>query len=154
MTPTPQDEFVDAIGLHFETMGAPKMMGRILAHLMVCDPPVQSSGQLIDALQTTSGTISTNTRLLMLHGIIEKVQVTGSRASHFRLVDGALIQMLQVMLKDVAGIKVATDRFVAATGEDVPRVVAEFSAFADFLQSRMGSLLAEWHEHRATLFDD
>lgn len=146
MPDSPHDDFVDAIGLHFEAMGAPKMMGRILAWLMVCEPPVQSSQQLMDQLQTTSGTISTNTRLLMLHELIERVEVPGTRASHFRLVPDASQKMMQAALKDILGWKAAADRAVESMGSNTPPAVSELAEFSEFLLNGLSDLMVAWQE--------
>jgi hypothetical protein len=149
MNPSPEDRFLDDIGLHFESMGAPKMMGRMLALLMVCDPPHQSSQQIMERLGCTSGTVSTNSRLLMMHGMVSKVEVPGARASHFRLSENAFAEAMKLFLKDSLGMKAAADAYVASKGDDTPPVIAELAEFSTFLEERLSALLAEWHSRRS-----
>lgn len=144
MERTAEDRFLDAIGLYFESMGAPKMMGRMLALFMICEPRHQSSQQIMERLGCTSGTVSTNSRLLMMHALIQKVEVPGSRASHFRLADNAFVEVMKLMMKDALGLHAAAEAFVAEAGDAAPQPVRELAEFAGFLQERLPALLQEW----------
>ena len=37
-----EKHFVEDISLYFEQMGLPRMAGRVLGVLLICDPPAQS----------------------------------------------------------------------------------------------------------------
>ena len=45
-----QQHFVEEVGLLFEHAGLPRMAGRILGWLLICDPPHQSPGELAEVL--------------------------------------------------------------------------------------------------------
>ncbi len=68
------------LALFFEEMGFPRMAGRILGWLLICDPPEQSAGQLAGVLQASKGSLSTMTRLLIQMGLVERVGLPGSAA--------------------------------------------------------------------------
>ncbi len=63
--------------------GAPRMVGRVLGWLLVCDPPEQSAAELAEMLQASKGSISTATRLLLRMGLIERVRTRGERFDRF-----------------------------------------------------------------------
>ena len=50
---------------YFEQIGYPRMAGPILGWLLICDPPVQSTGELADVLGASKESLSTMTRLLI-----------------------------------------------------------------------------------------
>jgi DNA-binding transcriptional ArsR family regulator len=76
--------FVEALGMQFELeAGAPRMVGRVLGWLLVCDPPEQSASELAERLQASKGSISTATRLLLRMGLIERVRMRGERFDRF-----------------------------------------------------------------------
>jgi DNA-binding transcriptional regulator GbsR (MarR family) len=75
--------FVEEVGLFFEQRGLPRMAGRILGWLLICDPPYQSAGELADALLASKGSISTMTRMLIRLGIIERTGLPGQRRDYF-----------------------------------------------------------------------
>ncbi|RME24268.1 MAG: MarR family transcriptional regulator [Deltaproteobacteria bacterium] len=76
-------QFIEEVGLWTESVGLPRMAGRVYGRLLICDPPEQSSAQLAEYLGASRASISTSTRLLLQLGMAEKVPVPGSRASYF-----------------------------------------------------------------------
>jgi len=64
--------------------GAPRMVGRALGWLLVCEPPEQSATELAEFLQASKGSISTATRVLLRMGLIERTRVRGERFDRFR----------------------------------------------------------------------
>lgn len=78
-------EFVEQMGGFFETNGFTRLAGRLLGWLLVCDPERQSSEELAVALDASSGGISTNVRMLIQFGWIERLAIAGDRRTFFRL---------------------------------------------------------------------
>lgn len=76
-------QFIEEVGLWTESVGLPRMAGRVYGRLLICDPPEQSSAQLAEYLGASRASISTSTRLLLQLGMAEKVPVPGSRATYF-----------------------------------------------------------------------
>jgi DNA-binding transcriptional regulator GbsR (MarR family) len=78
------ERFIEQLGMQFELeFGAPRMVGRVLGWLLVCDPPEQSSAELAQRLEASKGSISTATRLLLTWGMIERVRMRGERFDRF-----------------------------------------------------------------------
>jgi hypothetical protein len=78
------ERFVEELGMQLELeAGAPRMVGRVLGWLLVCDPPEQSAAELAEMLQASKGSISTATRLLLRMGLIERVRTRGERFDRF-----------------------------------------------------------------------
>lgn len=82
-------DFVEEFALVFESTGTPRIAGRILGWLMVCDPPEQSATQLAQALGASKASISTMTRVLAQGMLIERVPKRGSRQDFYRIRPGA-----------------------------------------------------------------
>jgi len=81
-------QFVEEFALAYEAAGIPRTAGRILGWLMVCDPPEQTTSQLVEALGSSKASISTMTRLLVQMHLIERVPRRGSRQDYFRIRPG------------------------------------------------------------------
>jgi DNA-binding transcriptional regulator GbsR (MarR family) len=78
------EKFIEASGIQLELdVGAPRMVGRVLGWLLICDPPEQSAAELADQLQASRGSISTATRVLIRTGLIERVRRRGERFDRF-----------------------------------------------------------------------
>jgi hypothetical protein len=79
------ERFVEEMGMQLELeVGAPRMVGRTMGWLLICDPPEQSAADLAENLQASKGSISTATRLLVRMGLIERLRMRGERFDRFR----------------------------------------------------------------------
>jgi DNA-binding transcriptional regulator GbsR (MarR family) len=79
-------QFVEELGVSLERdIGAPRMVGRVLAWLHVCERPEQSAAELAESLDASRGSISTATRALLTMGFIERVRLRGERFDRFRV---------------------------------------------------------------------
>ncbi len=146
-------ELVQQIGLVFENAGLPPIAGRIVGHLLLCDPPHQSSSQLADRLHASRGSISTTTRMLVAAGIIEKVRFPGSRATWFRIAPGCWTALLHAELARAARLRRLGDDALAwleAIGAPPERAarIREFRDFNAFFEHELPRLLERW-EHRS-----
>lgn len=79
------DRFIEESGVRLELdAGAPRMVGRVLGWLLVCDPAEQSAAEIAERLQASKGSISTATRVLLTIGLVERVRLPGERFDRFR----------------------------------------------------------------------
>jgi DNA-binding transcriptional regulator GbsR (MarR family) len=79
------ERFVEELGIQLELDAAtPRMVGRVLGWLLICEPSEQSAAELAERLQASKGSISTSTRVLLRIGLIERVRLRGERFDRFR----------------------------------------------------------------------
>lgn len=145
------DVFIERMGLYFDQHGLPATSGRILGFLLTCTPEVQSSGDIASALDTTSGSVSTNTRLLLTSGLIERVPVRGRRGAFFRVVPGAMKTLLQSKLESTMALKELMDEGLAAMGPASPEErarIEESRDFYAFFVEEFPKLMARWEARR------
>lgn len=95
-------QFVEEFGLIFESVGFPRMSGRIFGWLLISQPPQQSTGELAEVLQASKGSISTMTRLLIQIGLIERVSLPGARRDYFQVKPHAWSQMTKQRISQIA----------------------------------------------------
>lgn len=149
-------DFVEHTGLYFEGAGLPGVSGRILGHLLVCEPAMQSSADLAKALETTSGSISTNTRLLLQSGLIEKVPVRGRRGTFFQIVPEAFSKQFTSKLHQTRLFRELLDEGIAVLEQmqvpaDRAERIREARALYAFFEREFPLLLARWEQERAAL---
>ncbi|MBV8930987.1 MAG: transcriptional regulator [Kutzneria sp.] len=77
--------WIERVAAHFVAEGIPLIGGRILAYLLVCDPVERTAAELSEELEASSGSISTNVRLLMNLGVVTKTTRRGRQAAEYRL---------------------------------------------------------------------
>lgn len=116
---------VDQFGVLFHRSGGSVTAGRILGHLLVCDPPEQSLAQLGEALAISKGAASQLTRHLEQMGLVVRVPAKdGSRGTWYRMRSGAWAEILreQIALTDLflglaeEGLELLADAPAARSG--------------------------------------
>jgi DNA-binding transcriptional regulator GbsR (MarR family) len=96
-------EFVEGYGLVVESVGRfPRMGGRVLAQLLLSEPPEQSQADLSQALRSSPGAISTTLRMLVDRGFVERISVTGDRKDYYRVSASAWERALEETLRIAA----------------------------------------------------
>ncbi len=143
--------FVEDVGLYFEQMGYPRMAGRILGWLLICDPPVQSAGELADVLQASKGSLSTMTRLLIQVGLIERAGLPGQRRDYFRIRPGAWPQLIKVQMQSMTGLHQMVERGLTMLQDRDPALQQRLREAHDlyaFLERELPALLRRWEQER------
>ncbi|MFT4624802.1 MAG: DNA-binding transcriptional regulator GbsR (MarR family) [Myxococcota bacterium] len=145
---------VDQIAMLFENGGFSPVSGRIIGHLLLCDPPHQSSAQLADAVLASRGAISTQTRSLIRAGMVERVRFAGDRSAYFRLVEGCWARLLEAERARVQVLRRVGDEALAyfdAIGAPPARTLRlrELRDFNAFIESELPVLIEHWHTRSA-----
>ncbi|WP_370281901.1 GbsR/MarR family transcriptional regulator [Pseudooceanicola sp.] len=76
MSETPTDRFIETLGLIYQSEGAPRIAGMILALLLMSDRPM-SLAEIAGRLGISKASASTNTRLLERRGMASKTRGGG-----------------------------------------------------------------------------
>lgn len=150
--PSPGErEFVERIGMFFETLGASKTMGRIYGWLMI-GPPQQSITELATALPASKASISTVIRQLEQAQMVERVPVPGSRQHHYRLKPGGWAQILRSRVARLQPGIEAAEFGLSIVGGDRPEQrerLHELRDFFDFVRAEYGEEhVRRWEDYR------
>jgi DNA-binding transcriptional regulator GbsR (MarR family) len=144
--------FVDATARWAsDSYGVPQMTGRVLAWLLVCDPPEQTAAELAKELEASKGSISTATATLARMRLVERLHLRGERAERFRIRPGAWDDQVRDQSVSEARAVVALG-LDALADEDAERRarLEELDAFYAWYQARMDELYDEWLEYKRT----
>lgn len=87
-------KFIEDTGMFFENQRLPRVAGRIMSWLLICNPPYQSAQDIGKTLEMSKGSVSTMTRLLVQMGMIERVGHIGARRDFYHIHPQATEQML------------------------------------------------------------
>lgn len=143
--------FVEEVAVAFEQGGLPRMAGRIIGWLLICDPPEQTSDQLARVLQASKGSISSSTRLLVPSGLVERMSRPGERRDYFRLRNEAWAELVRARLDQVTSFRELTQRGLALLADDAAARRArleDVSSFYTWLDARLAELWTAWDEER------
>lgn len=147
------DHFIEAMGLFFENQGVPRMAGRILGWLLICEPPEQSMQDIGTRLRASKGSISTTLRILVQFGLVERVSRPGERRDLYRTMKDFSERVLVAAI-----MKFATFRMMLAQGIEQVDDVAGHSttrlrALHDiylFLEDQMPAMIETWRSTHET----
>jgi DNA-binding transcriptional regulator GbsR (MarR family) len=144
--------FIDAAGEWWaKSYGLPRMTGRVLGWLLVCDPAEQTAAQLADALDASKGSISGATGMLVRARLVDRLHIRGERADRFRLRPEAWDEQVRDQGATEARALLAQG-LEALAGEPAARRarLEELDAFYAWWESRVPALADEWQEYKRT----
>jgi DNA-binding transcriptional regulator GbsR (MarR family) len=144
--------FIDATGEWWaKSYGLPRMTGRVLGWLLVCDPAEQTAAQLADALDASKGSISGATGMLVRARLVDRLHVRGERADRFQLRPEAWDEQVRDQGATEARALLAQG-LEALAGEPAARRarLEELDAFYAWWESRVPALADEWQEYKRT----
>ncbi len=100
-------EFIEDLALHAAADGLPRIAGCIVGLLIVRQEPV-SFDEIVEQLQVSRASVSTNTRLLESRGAIRRVTRLGERRDLFEVGNDFLERMWEQRLRrERAGLQIA-----------------------------------------------
>jgi len=145
-------QFIDASGEWWaKSYGVPRMTGRVLAYLLVCDPVEQTAAQLSEALDASKGAISTATGMLVRARLVDRLHIRGERADRFRVRPEAWDDQVKDQGVDQARAVLALGLDALADAAPSRRArLEELDAFYAWWQSRIPALWEEWQEYKGT----
>ena len=153
MQPTDAElHYVEEFGLFWEQMGLPRMTGRILGWLLICDPPEQTMTDLTEVLQASKSSISTGTRMLIQFGFIERISLPGERKDYYRLLPHLWTRVLAAKQGQLTDFLQLAQRGLALLSEtDAQRRerLEEMHDLYAFMEVEYPKLLERWQFERS-----
>ncbi len=146
--------YVEEVALFLEESGFPKIAGRIVGLLMVCEPPHCTAQQLGAHLGASKASISSMTRWLQMAGLIEKVALPGERSSYFALTEDGFERTFNQKITTVAAFRALADKglkLLEADGLERTKRLRTLKALYAFWEHEMPLLLEKWRAQRDEL---
>ena len=147
----PIQGYTDKLGMLFEQIGFQPLAGRLLAWLIVCQPPRQSSKDLADALGASPGAVSTSAKVLTQMSMIERVRIRGDRKIYFRVVPGVWRQRIRAeMALTVQLRQTAEDGLdvLNRAGHETDSRLEELRDMAAFFERELPAVIERWEASR------
>lgn len=133
-----QSDHVEHAGRWWESNSAgSRTAGRMLGWLMICEPAYQSSSDLVEALQSSPGSVSTQSRTLETLGLVERVTFPGDRQTYYQLPPKVWPEILWSEQQRLEGLRGLAAKARDITPAERPDRVTDLERIAEFL-------VAEW----------
>ena len=148
------NEYVESFGLFWEEAGLPRMTGRILSWLLICDPPHQSMHDLTAALQSSKSSISAGTRMLIRMGIIERVSLPGQRRDHYRIMPDTWSRVLEEKAQQFTAFRRLAEKGLSLLEGASParrQRLEEMRDLYTFMEREYPLMLSHWRAHRSAV---
>ncbi|HEX3049232.1 MAG TPA: hypothetical protein VHP83_01145 [Aggregatilineaceae bacterium] len=143
--------YAEEVALLMEAEGMPRMAGRILGWLLVCDPPHRTLNELAEDLQASKGSISSMTRYLEGLGLIEQFSIPGIRPDYYRLEPENWIGAMKQGIGRVIAFRELMEQGMALVKNDPPEVEARLAGLRDmyaFFERELPDLIVKWEKER------
>ena len=148
------NEYVESFGLFWEEAGLPRMTGRILSWLLICDPPHQSMHDLTAALQSSKSSISAGTRMLIRMGIIERVSLPGQRRDHYRIMPDTWSRVLEEKAQQFTDFRRLAEKALSLLEGASParrQRLEEMRDLYTFMEREYPLMLSHWRAHKSAV---
>lgn len=93
MNHSPERRYAEEAAIVLSGMGLPPAYGKLLGWLLICDPPSQTSTQLVEALGLSRASVSTGMRQLESSGLARRVPIPGHRGHAYQIQPDAFIRV-------------------------------------------------------------
>ncbi|WP_188409469.1 GbsR/MarR family transcriptional regulator [Agaricicola taiwanensis] len=137
---TAVSEFIEEMGILTQADDLPRIAGRIVGLLVIAEHPLSFS-DIATSLQVSRASISTNARLLMEIGVIERVAISGDRQDYYRLAPSCHLLLLRRIITRVERMREAVSAAGAALAKDKPAVKARLDGLSQFYSATCKSLI-------------
>jgi DNA-binding transcriptional regulator GbsR (MarR family) len=143
--------FVEKAGIVIEHLGLPRMAGRVLGWLLICDPPHQSPGELVAALEASKASMSTTLRLLTQIGLVERAVLPGKRRDYFRIREDTWSRATEERLGLVTAMRELAEEGLALrldADERSTERLREMRDFYAFYERELPAVIERWRQER------
>ena len=131
------------MGRWWESTTGGRSAGRILGWLMICEPPHQSANELVEALELSTGTVSTQIRVLEGILFVERVTFPGDRSTYYQLKPDVWIGVMMSEPQHIRRMLELSEAASALTPETRPDRVTDMGFISTFLLERWPALMDE-----------
>lgn len=137
-----QSNMMEKFGIYFDEVGLNKTYGRMFGFFMTTPEPV-SMKKLVEELQISKSTASTELRRLLSMGVIEKVLLLDKRADFYRLKKNIWIVHLHQKIQEVKKLRSIIEEIPMRDLETMKHL-KEMADYCTFLEGELKILVEKY----------
>lgn len=141
-------KFIENIALYYENYGIPRIAGRMFGLFLITTTPL-SAAEIGEALDASVGSVSTNLKLLIANGWVEKSTSPGDRTTYYRFAPTAWENVMRRRQQSFAPLQVIAQQMQRTLPPDNPAAAQlnDMLAWTDMLTEHYENLIAAWKAH-------
>jgi DNA-binding transcriptional regulator GbsR (MarR family) len=136
------DRVMEKFGIYFDEVGLSKTYGRMFGFFMTTLKPI-SMRKLVEKLQISKSTASTELRRLLAMGVIEKVLLPDERADFYRLKKNIWNVNLNQKVQDVRKLRAIIEEIPSNLLEGLEHL-KEMANYCAFLEAELEILIKKY----------
>ena len=145
-----QKQKVEELGIFFEKTGQPPMSGRVMAYLLLAEPPQQDFFAIQEYLQASKSAVSTTLKRLQQEGQVDYITFSGDRKRYFKINPKMWIETSK---KQIAAVRPFVEFLETVMAERKDSTAVEFNeeleelcAFYNYLADELPKVMDKWDE--------
>ncbi|HQU58019.1 MAG: MarR family transcriptional regulator [Phaeodactylibacter sp.] len=139
---------VEEMGIFFEKQGHSPMKGRVLAFLLLAEPPYKDFYEIQEFLQASKSAVSNALNHLQDEGIIDYITFSGDRRRYFRVNCNSWLKSIRGKIDQVTTLKDLLKAVLVERQDskhlDFNEGLEEIVEFHEFISEKIEILLEEW----------
>lgn len=139
------DRIIEKFGIYFAEIGLSKTYGRLFGFFMITTQPI-SMGKLIEKLQISKSTASTELRRLLAMGVIEKVLLPNERADFYQLKKNIWSMNLSQKIQDIKKLRTIVEGIPQKMLENLEHL-KEMANYCFFMESELELLIKKYAKY-------
>lgn len=133
---------IEKFGIYFAEVGLSKTYGRLFGFFMTTTQPT-SMGKLVEKLQISKSTASTELRRLLAMGVIEKVLLPDERADFYQLKKNIWSVNLSQKVQDIRKLQAIVKEIPHSMLEDLEHL-KEMANYCGFIEAELEVLIKKY----------
>ena len=142
---------IEDFGILYGKWGLPRMVGRILGWLLICDPPHQTAAQLAEAVGASKGSISTSVHMLEKSLLVEKIGIPGERSLFYRIRRESWAELMKAKIGAMIEMRKLAERGLAIIpleNEELRTRLTEMRDFYKFFELALPAIIERYEIER------
>jgi len=127
-------ECIEKFGVYYKKTGHQPMVGRLMAYLMLAEPPQKTFEEIVEFLVSSKSAVSNTLNMLMYMGIVDYVKITGDRKRYFRLNQNAWNTMFEAQIQELSNLRGLVQEILNLRSDQYPELNGEIKDFYSLLE--------------------
>lgn len=135
------------MGRWWETGTGSRTAGRILGWLMICEPAHQSASELVEALEISTGSVSTQVRFLEELQFVGRITFPGDRITYYQLKPDVWVHVMWTEMDHLKRMMAVSEAGARVIPEERPHRVTDIGLIAGFFLEKWPAFMDELLEY-------